>query len=86
MERRRKRGDAAGTPMMMEGGGIERSDETINGFCREAGTHLRHTAAVMMRSIIADISTRGSIVNLFASLYTAAKSEITLAAIRGYRS
>jgi hypothetical protein len=41
---------------------------------------------VVMRRIIAAISTRGSIANLFASLYTAAISMRALAVTRGYRS
>jgi len=53
---------------------------------RDGADHLRQTAAVVMRRIIAAISTRGSIANLFASLYTAAISMRALAVTRGYRS
>ena len=44
------------------------------------------TAAVMMISIMPESSIRGSTANLFASLYTAAKSSRTLPAMSGYRS
>ncbi|HNR58875.1 MAG: hypothetical protein PHN90_05025 [Methanothrix sp.] len=48
--------------------------------------HLLQIAAVMMMSIIPVSSISGSMVNWFASLYTAAKSSRTLPAMRGYRS